>query len=236
MQNGTFVIYGIEETLPNTGFQTKSWPLSRASPWSGTVFTSIDLGAPSPAAGYDCAVIIHRKAVTAEGKSNTRWEWRNNNVKSLVEVTSFPAYYKEAEKLFFCRCGRNTACEALSKLCKVSGGGLSLTKKELDLTLVKNHLLSSKSEHSMINGAWISRKNAETIKSQAAFGKKITNNSNLLNACEEGKISNLAVQWPRKPKPIKASISCCGSVHFLAEHDLGECLAFVEYLAVRFGV
>jgi hypothetical protein len=234
MRNGTFCMFQAD-TIPSKKISTEPVPIWRAGVWPDKTNTSMELGHLPGCGVYESGLVIHKREKSYGDDSGIKWTWHGKNITKLVETISFPVYFIRAKNLLIARCDRDSSCEALAALCKKkTPARLSISPLEIDLRKVKDHLTKKRYKHASINGLWVKQKRGKTIKSQAAFGQRVTRNRSLSRACSTGSISNLSLYWPRKPRNVRANISSSGSVFFITYHELDECLGFLEYLFDNF--
>jgi hypothetical protein len=233
MRNGTFCMLHFENKDTCQKLNTDEIPLWRSSPWPGTSFTQIAFGCLPNCCGFECGLAVHRNAIICTG-INKRWIWHGNVISRIIEETSFPVYYKKRKKLLIARCDEDSTCDAFKRLCPKQKNKLNDCQFCLDLLAIKDEITSSHRPNAQIKRLWIRTPHGRRVKIRALYGKDLTAGGRLSTLLRRGEIVSLAAFWPTRSTNVDVTISNRGVVTFVSDHDLEECLVFLEGLARKY--
>ena len=185
------------------------------------VFTRLELTEDAVGRGYSRARFDHREGVRIDGL------WRDQRVREVVAVSSFPGFYHRRKGLFVLEAGRHLGKAAVDRLHRERRDEVSLTPVRLDF----RRLLEGLPPEASIHGAWASDPAASGIRSRAAFGEDLAAHAEFRRMRDAGRLSNLSLSYPFAGDLVRVSVSRSCSAYLFGKMSLENRLRFMEHLA-----
>ena len=190
-------------------------------------FTKLLISKKKIAGNYLEAKIVHREGLAISG------DWHDKPIREVVTVSTLPAYYNIARKVFIVEGPNSLASAAMRRLNKDCSSDLRLVRVKVDF----NALLSSQDDIEVL-GAWAMSPNNE-IRTRAAFSdadlRKLADFS--LMSGKGQQFSNLSLRMPFDEQNLRVNISRNCAAFFLEPVVTRRGLRFMEHLAgFRIGV
>lgn len=222
MPAGTFVVHRAERFPDREGrWKTDPQRPRGARDWqSAPVFTAVTAGPAQ--SDYRAAKVIHRTGLKFDGL------FREEVVRELVKVESFPAYLHAGKRLLIAQANRDLAYAAFARLSSELPKLFLLRPITIDFERLRANLPSD----AAVDGAWFRRpQGSSPIHTQALFGEGIEGAREFVRLSAGSRINNLTVSLPFAGELLRAGISRRGSAFFRGDYPLKLCLGFLEYLA-----